>query len=85
MLRVEQKPKVKTFTDEEIRRLTNEDIIVTKYTAQTVYNDDESYTVKKIPKKVNLTKKINESKKLIKKDTAAEKLAELEKIFTREK
>lgn len=85
MLQVLCKPKLYRPTAEEIKTDQNRDIIVTKYQNQTVYNEDGSFTVKRIPTKVNITKKINESKKLIKKDTAAEKLAELEKIFTKEK
>lgn len=83
MLQVLCKPKLKRFTKEEAT--TNTDIIVTRYTQKTTYNKDGSYTVKREPQQVNITKKMNESKKLIKKDTAAEKLAELEKIFTKEK
>lgn len=56
------------------------DIITVKFVEKTVYNEDGSKTVKRIPEKVNITKKVNESKKLIKNYTAEEKMAEIERI-----
>lgn len=60
------------------------DIIVVKYETKTDYDQSGNMTVKRVPKKVNVTKMVNESKKLIKRNNAAETLAQLEKIFTKE-
>ena len=59
------------------------DIIITKYEKKTTYSDQGDMIIRRIPVKVNITKKVNETAKLIKEQTAAEKLAELEKIFTK--
>lgn len=84
MIQAFSKPKLYRPTEKDYLE-ENQDIIVTKYQNKTIYNEDGSITVKRIPKLVNITKRINETKKLIKKDSAAEKLAELERIFTKEK
>ena len=60
------------------------DIIVIKYETKTDYDQNGNMTVKRIPKKVNVTKMVSESKKVIKRNHAAETLAQLEKIFTKE-
>lgn len=67
----------------EIPVYNQKDIIITKYKNETTYNEDGSRTEKRVPVKVNITKKVNETAKLVKEQTAAEKLAELEKIFTK--
>lgn len=71
------------LTKEEEKAFDPKDIIVTKHQTQIIYNKDGSYTTKRIPKLVNVTKKVNESKKLIKRDAAMEKLKELEEIYTK--
>ena len=58
------------------------EIIVTRYEV-TEEETKEGILIKKIPHKVNLTRKINETAKLVKTYTAEEKLAELEKVFTK--
>ncbi len=85
MLEIYKKNRVvKPMTDEEIKELSEpKDIIVTKHQEQVTYNKDGSKTIKRIPKKINITKKINETAKLIKETTAEQKLKELERIFTK--
>ena len=61
----------------------NADIIITKYETKTEYTDDGSKLEKRVPIKVNITKKINETKKLLKTTTAEQKMAEIEKIFSK--
>ena len=56
------------------------EIITVKYVEKTIYNEDGSLTIKRIPEKVNITRKVNESKKLIKTYTDEEKMAEIERI-----
>lgn len=67
------------------KRPAKTDIIITKYEKKIDYNENGEKIEKRIPYKVNITKKINETAKLIKEQTAQEKLAELEKIFTSKK
>ena len=62
---------------------TSKDVIITKYKIETIENEDGTTTIKRIPVNVNITKKVNETKKMIKNYTAEEKLAELEKVFTK--
>lgn len=59
------------------------DIIVTKYETKTEYLEDGSRVEKRVPVQVNITKKINETKKLLKTTTAEQKMAEIEKIFSK--
>ena len=73
----------KTPKRKEIPEYKQKDIIITKYKNETTYNEDGSKTVKRVPVMVNITKKVNETAKLVKEQTATEKLAELEKIFTK--
>lgn len=47
------------------------------------FNEKGEMITKRVYKKVNLTKLANETKKLIKTQTAEQKLAEMEKIFTK--
>ena len=61
----------------------NNDIIITKYEDKVSYLEDGTKQIKKVPHNVNLTKKINETKKLIKAATTEEKLAQIERIFTK--
>lgn len=81
MLEVENRPKTSKKLSEPIKRKT-EDIIVTKYETVITYENGAKIERRK-PKKVNVTKLVNETKKLIKAQTAEEKLAELEKVFTK--
>lgn len=71
------------LTEEYENKFKQVDIIIKKY--QTITEIDENgYTlIKRLPKLVNITKKVNEEKKLVKQYTAEEKLAELEKVFTK--
>lgn len=57
-----------------------QDIITIRWKEVTVYNEDNSITIKKVAEKINITKKVNESKKLIKTYTAEEKLKEIDRI-----
>lgn len=59
------------------------DIIITKYEEKIEYNKDGSKLVKRVPKKVNITKMVNERKKVIKQRTAQDVLDEIEKVFTK--
>jgi hypothetical protein len=81
MLEVEKRPKTATNLEKPVERKT-EDIIVTKYETVVTYENGAKIERRK-PKKVNVTKLVNETKKLIKMQTAEEKLAELEKVFTK--
>lgn len=81
MLEVEKRPKNGTKIEKyEVKK--PEDIIVTKYETVITYENGAKIERRK-PKKVNVTKLVNETKKLIKAQTAEEKLAELEKVFTK--
>ena len=59
------------------------DIFVTKSEEIKEYGNDESYTVRKVPKITNVTKKINEEKKLVKRNKALELIEGLEKAYTK--
>lgn len=83
MLKVLAKPSFFKPNEKDYLNEKNRDVIVTKFQYKTTYNEDGSFTTKRVPTMVNITKKMNEQKKLIKKDTAAEKLAELERIFSK--
>ena len=58
------------------------DIIVNRIRTVTTYENGLKVE-RQIKKQVNVTKMVNETKKLIKQETASEKLAEIEKIFTK--
>lgn len=60
-----------------------QDIIITKHEKIVTYNDNGDMVIKRMPVKVNITRKVNETARLIKEQTAEQKLAELEKIFTK--
>ena len=82
------KPIIQVFNKEkpirkDLPQYEEKDIIITKFKKETKYNDDGSETIIRIPVKVNITKKVNETAQIIKEQTATEKLAELEKIFTK--
>ena len=74
-------PKVKVNL-KETKNIVK-DVIITKYEKKTTYNEEGDMIIKRIPVKVNITKKVNETAKIIKEQTAAEKLADIEKIFTK--
>ena len=59
------------------------DIIIKKYETVVEYNANGDKTEKRVPITINITKKINETKKLIKTATAEQKMAEIEKIFSK--
>ena len=61
----------------------NNDIIVNKIEYESQYEDDGTEIRKRKIKQVNLSRKINETAKLVKNYTAEEKLAELEKVFSK--
>lgn len=67
---------------EEIIRKKRGDIIVKKYHEEQTVNDKGEKIIKRVPTLVNITKKVNETAKLVKEQTAAEKLAAMEKIFS---
>lgn len=73
-----EKPKIINNEEAQI-----EDIIITKYEKQITYDEEGNKIEKRIPVKVNITRKVNESAKLIKEYKAEEKLAEIEKIFSK--
>lgn len=82
MLAVQTKPE--KVTGEELKNAAKpRDIIVARHKKVTSYNDNGDEITKTQISYVNISKKVNESKKLIKTDSAAEKLAQLEKIFTK--
>lgn len=59
------------------------DVIVTRYTEVETVNENGEKVIKRKANEINVTKLVNETKKLVKNATAEEKLAELEKIFTK--
>lgn len=59
-----------------------QDIIVAE-PIETIEETEQGQLIKTTYKKRNVTKIMNETKKLIKANTATEKLAEIEKIFTK--
>ena len=59
-----------------------QDIIVSE-AVETIVETEEGRLIKTSYKKRNVTKIMNETKKLVKGNTATEKLAEIEKIFTK--
>ena len=76
----------KTYPEREITKDLKEnlrqEIVITKYEEEITY-ENGAKIIRKIPHNVNITKMVNESKKLVKNYTAEEKLAELEKVFTK--
>lgn len=58
-----------------------QDIIVAE-AVETIEETENGRLIKRTFKKRNVTKIMNETKKLIKANTASEKLAEIERIFT---
>ena len=87
MLSIYKKPKMKRLTKEEIKEHQNaakiKDVIVKKYNEVETYTEEGDKLTRRVPKEVNVTKLVNETKKLVKNASAEEKLAELEKIFTK--
>lgn len=75
---------VKALEQKPIKKYTHSEIVITKYETQVEYKDGAKIE-RRIPKKVNITKKINETAKLFKKEqtSAEQKLAELEKVFSK--
>lgn len=78
VIALSEKPKITNTEEVKI-----EDIIITKWEKQTIYDDEGNKIEKRIPVKINITRKVNESAKLIKEYKAEEKLAEIEKIFSK--
>ena len=72
MLRVNKKPKTNDF-----EKIPNRDIIVSKVSYVTEYDKEGNRVIKKVVKKVNLTKSINETAKVLKTLSAEEKLASI--------
>lgn len=68
---------------EKIEIIPTEDIIVIKKREEEDYNELGEKVTRIVKEKVNLTKKVNETGKLIKKATAEEKVAAIEKIFSK--
>ena len=67
----------------EIKQCKEEDIIVTKYQVETTYNENGDIIIKRIPKKVNVTKLVNATAKTIKKQSAEETIKKIEELFTK--
>lgn len=61
---------------------TQKDVIIYQ-TKETSIDTPEGRLIKKTYKKKNISRIMNETKKLVKGNTASEKLAEIEKIFTK--
>jgi hypothetical protein len=78
VIALSEKPKIIDMEEAQI-----DDIIITKYEKQITYDEEGNKIEKRIPIKVNITRKVNESAKLIKEYKAEEKLAEIEKIFSK--
>lgn len=81
MLEVTKKKEEKTTLFNRPDQV-NTDIIVERKKEVIMYNEDGSYTVSQQKENVNITAKVNETKKVIKNTTAAQKLKEIEKVFT---
>lgn len=81
MIEIEKKRKRIILKKDNLEQLKSKDIIITSHRNQTTYNEDGSFTTKRIEDKINLTKRINESAKLIKStNTTEEKLKKIEQI-----
>lgn len=61
----------------------SQDVIVKREKIETFFNDKGEEVKKRTYKEVNLSKKIKETTKVIKADIAKQKLAEIEKIFSK--
>ena len=73
----------KTMQLDEVNPRNIPDCIVRRPVTKIEY-DEEGNEIKKISyQEINLTQKINETSKLIKTKTAEEKIAEIEKIFSK--
>lgn len=59
------------------------DIIITKYETKEEYDEEGNRIIKRIERKVNLTRKINETAKLLKIDTLKDKYEKVKEIFER--
>lgn len=84
MLRVTNQYKDERIESQfKTKDLKNDDIIVEKTIEVETVRDDGVKEISIKSQKVNLTKKINETARIYKKDKASEKLAEIEKIFSK--
>lgn len=69
--------------EEYIKEEPIKDIIITKYEIKEDYDEEGNRIIKRIERKVNLTKKINETAKLLKIDTLKDKYEKVKEIFER--
>lgn len=65
------------------REMPKTENIIVCQVKENIVNTPEGKLIKKTYKGKNITKIMNETKKLVKANTASEKLAEIEKIFTK--
>lgn len=59
------------------------DIIIQRSRVELVENENGRLELVKKNENVNITRMVNETKKLIKTESAAEKLAEIQKVFSK--
>lgn len=61
----------------------NDEIIIKRTTTEWIENENGRIELATKTKNVNITRMVNETKKLVKAETAAEKLAEIQKVFSK--
>lgn len=84
MLRITNQYKEERIKSQfNTKDLKNEDIIIEKTIEIETVRDDGVKEISIKRQAVNLTKKINETARVYKRDKASEKLAEIEKIFSK--
>ncbi len=69
--------------EEYIEEEPIKDIIITKYEIKEDFDEEGNRIIKRIEKKINLTRKINETTKLLKIDTLKDKYEKVKEIFER--
>lgn len=84
MIAIMKKPIPKELSEDEKKAIGKPCEIIVERTTQTVQeNENGRLEIVNKTKSVNITRMVNETKKLIKAETAAEKLAEIQKVFSK--
>ena len=76
---MKNKTPEKVYTAKELKKQQPKDTIVTRVSYVEERDKDNNRVIKRVERKVNLTKKINETAKTIKVQTALDKINEAEK------
>lgn len=83
MLKVMKSAAKKIIANEEMKKKDLGELIVTRSNPTLRVNEAGRLEMVTKYKKVNISRMVNETKKLIKAETAAEKLAEIQKVFSK--